>query len=52
LNSQLQAGNSVTFDLFYSLLAPSGLGDLDGDTDVDNDDFLLFQGRLGEAFPI
>ena len=50
LNSTLQSGSSLASDVFFSTLGASGNGDLDSDLDTDNDDFLLFQDRLGEAW--
>jgi uncharacterized repeat protein (TIGR01451 family)/fimbrial isopeptide formation D2 family protein len=51
LRSVLQAGalDSISFELFYTLLEPLGVADLNGDTLVDNSDLTIFQQSLGAS---
>ncbi|MEM9826657.1 MAG: isopeptide-forming domain-containing fimbrial protein [Planctomycetota bacterium] len=44
--------NPLSADDFFAIFAPSGGGDFDSDTDVDNDDYLLFLDRLGAPFAL
>jgi len=52
LQSRLRQATPLgfAFDDFFSALAPTGRADLNGDGTIDNDDSILFQGRLGGVF--
>ncbi|MFK7738055.1 MAG: beta strand repeat-containing protein [Pirellulaceae bacterium] len=51
LGSILQAGglDSISFEVFYTLLEPLGVADLNGDTLIDNSDLAIFQQTFGSA---
>ncbi|MEO1530325.1 MAG: isopeptide-forming domain-containing fimbrial protein [Planctomycetota bacterium] len=50
LNSSQNSSGDIARDVFFSTIGTSGNGDLDGDSDVDDDDFAIFLTRLGEAW--